>query len=267
MYMYGMQTGHWMSIPNPPDVHPSLLPCVISVGGLILVTSGSSNSHKANGTINVFSMQSLQWGHVPLQLLDDDPKVCVQVEVPSSLASPDRMSALIVRTGRTDSNSLLLLNFVTVDCSHMRKQNYVRSANGQSCEKCPDFFAASEDGICLPCATAESQEEWQNPFCYKPNDRNRLYVSFGIAVALQLLVVPAMWAVTRVITASKEAAKNERAATQLSEAVAQMMFERAGYLETVKNPTRIERALSLCVQHMKKYSSFFLLQSRYLLTE
>ncbi len=251
MYIYGINSGRWSFIQSIAPA--ALLPCLGFANGMVVVTTGRLGSVGANSTFSTFDTNVNRWGSYTIDSLEPGPQVCV------TTASNERgFTSLLLRTAKT-ARAFQQLMFYTEDCSRVREQNMVLSADGQTCEPCEEGTTAELSGrSCVSCNALESgMDRWQLPKCYSSKDESKVYAAIAIALVIQLLVVPAIWAVTRVIHASSVAAKNQRAATELSEAVSQMMFERVGYLESIEHPTKIERALSSCVRHMKTYHSFF----------
>ena len=251
LYLYGVTSKTWTAV--PAKVPAALLPCLGFANGILVVTTGGLGSVGVNSTFNTYDVHAQRWGTHPVDALVAGPQVCVTIE-----QSDVGFASLVTRTGGTAS-ALQQLMFTSASCLHLRESNIVLAPDGLSCIACADRTTAKPEGrSCGSCDDAGSQaEDWQVPFCFSTVGRSRAYIGLAIAIVVQMLVVPAIWAVTRVVHASSIAAKNQRAATELSEAVSQMMFERVGYLETVANPTKIERALSSCVRHMRTYHSFF----------
>lgn len=250
MFLYGINSGLWSSIPSSAPA--ALLPCLGYANGMIIATTGRLGSVGANSTFNTFDTHVQRWGSQAVDSLEPGPQVCV-----TTATNSRGFSAVLFRTART-SNAFQRLAFFSADCSNLRTQNFVLSADGLTCTPCGEGTTAEIKGrSCVSCSEVKDMERWQLPRCYSKKGESNIFAAMCIAIAVQLLVVPAIWAVTRVIHTSNVTSKNQRATTELSEAVSQMMFERVGYLESLVNPTKIERALSSCVRHMKTYHSFF----------
>lgn len=128
---------------------------------------------------------------------------------------------------------------------------------GQECYECPRVkFYASEDGLhCRPCSELSLVTQDNVPRCSVINNE-ALYITFFGMIAIQLIAVPVLWVCITMAQRSAKMKDNEQATIEMSEAVAEMMFERVAYLDTIKNPSMLQISLLRCVNTFKAYRTY-----------
>ena len=132
----------------------------------------------------------------------------------------------------------------------------ITAPGGQECIKCPSKFYALDDGLtCRPCTDIEPVARDNHPICAGYNDA-AVYTGFFAMLCIQLVAVPVMWLCATMTSRAAKMEENEQATIEMSEAVAEMLFERVAYLDQVENPSKLQKALLRCVHTFKAYRTY-----------
>lgn len=240
------------------------VPCIQVVGSRLTLTLYSPTGLH----MMVFNLIDRSWGGIVLSNATVIGGSCAMVEAFTQAthglplaAYSNGQTALIAGSGIVgdpESNPLAIQEYLLRDCRSVWHDNYYTSSSGLECAKCPSGTYAKVPTIlsCTPCPVnshlTSLPSAWPIRFCYVP-DTTQATTAFSIVVFLQVVAVPLLVVLSNTIVRSRAWAEDEFAVTELSEAIVDMLLERVAFLERMENPSSIQRALALCVSHIKTY--------------